>query len=188
MSLYKDQTEAELLTLVKQGSYAAFTEVYSRHWDVLFGSAYNILRDRDACMDLVQDIFVWFWENRQQWELSSSRGYLLTAVKFKTANYIRNARSRGIVIRELAVRETDHNESQALEVKQLEAFIKNISDHLPDCCREIFQLSRYDYLSNKEIAVKLEISEKTVESQITIALKRLREKLRLSHMASLFFL
>jgi RNA polymerase sigma factor (sigma-70 family) len=64
-----------------------------------------------------------------------------------------------------------------LEVKQLIVFIKNCSDTLPVRCREVFQLSRYDQLSNKEIAVKLGVSEKTVENQMTIALKKLKKDL-----------
>lgn len=188
MSPYKDYTEAELLKLIKGDSYAAFNEIYGRHWNVLFGSAYNILRDKDACMDLIQDIFVWFWENRQTWELTSCKGYLLTAVKFKTANYIRNIKNRELIILQLANINIVHSEEEELEVKQLEELIKSIADQLPDRCREIFQLSRYSYLSNKEIANKLQISEKTVENQLTIALKRLRQKLSTGHLALFFFL
>lgn len=182
MSIYKNHSEADLLVLVKAGSYPAFNEIYNRHWTVLFGSAYNILRDKEACMDLLQDIFIWFWENRLQWELTSCKGYLLTAVKFKTANYIRNAKNRGLIIHQLANLSIENNESEEFEAKQLEEFIKSIAGRLPDRCREIFQLSRYGYLSNKEIASKLQISEKTVENQLTIALKRLRQKLSASYL------
>lgn len=175
--MFKELSDFELLTQVKRDSYGAFNEIYERHWDALFGAAYNILRDREACGDIVQDIFVWFWENRQVWELSSCRGYLLTAVKFKTANYLRNAKNRNIVIQKLSLSNEAFSENELLEVRQLEAFIKMISDQLPERCREVFQLSRYGYLTNREIAVKLNISEKTVENQITIALKRLRQRL-----------
>jgi RNA polymerase sigma-70 factor (family 1) len=186
MISYRTSDEGELLKLIKEGSYPAFNELYERHWSALYGSAYNILRDKEACLDLVQDIFVWFWENRAQWELQSCKGYLLTAVKFKTANYLRNAKSRGLVIHQLATLNVDY-EDDALEVRQLEVLIKEVSDRLPDRCREVFQLSRYEYLSNKEIASKLQLSEKTVENQLTIALKRLRKALNTSY-SILFFL
>jgi RNA polymerase sigma-70 factor (family 1) len=182
MSNHNSYSEQELLNLIKEGSYPAFTEIYERHWHSLFGSAYNILRDKEACMDILQDIFVWFWENRSTWQLTSCKGYLLTAVKFKTANYIRNAKSRGLVIHQLTAAELSNHKDEPYEVRQLEELIRSIADRLPDRCREIFQLSRYNYLSNKEIASKLQISEKTVENQLTIALRRLRQKLSASYL------
>jgi RNA polymerase sigma-70 factor (family 1) len=187
MLAFKDYSEIELLRLVKEDNYTAFDEIYNRHWSTLFGATYNILRDRDAGMDIVQDVFVWFWENRHQWELVSCKGYLLTAVKFKSANYIRNAKNRGLIIHQLAALPEIHHEEEELEVKQLQELIRSIASRLPDRCREIFQLSRYDYLSNKEIASRLNISEKTVENQLTIALTRLREKLS-TGLAMFFFL
>lgn len=187
MLTFKDYSETELLALVKEGSYPAFDEIYNRHWNALFGSAYNILRDRDAGMDIVQDVFVWFWENRARWQLSSCKGYLLTAVKFKSANYIRNAKTRGLIIYQLTSLSEIHQNEEELEVKQLQELIKSMANHLPARCREIFQLSRYNYLSNKEIANQLNISEKTVENQLTIALKRLRRKLSTGYLAMFFF-
>lgn len=178
---FRAYPENELLKLIKEGSYPAFTEIYDRHWNTLFGSAYNILRDREACLDILQDIFVWFWENREVWELDTCKGYLLTAVKFKTANYVRNSRKQGLIIHQLSSAELENAKDEPYEVRQLEELIKSIADRLPDRCREIFQMSRYDFLSNKEIAAKLQISEKTVENQITIALKRLRQKLSASY-------
>lgn len=177
-----EHQESELLSLVKAGNLTAFTAIYEKHWDVLFGSAYNMLRDKEACMDILQDIFTWFWENRNVWELTSCKGYLLTAVKFKTANYIRNAKNRGLVIHQLTQLELESQDAETYEVRQLEELIKSMADRLPDRCREIFQLSRYSYLSNREIAQKLQISEKTVENQLTIALKRLRQKLSASYL------
>lgn len=176
--LYVELQEEQLLALIKDGDYSAFDELYHRHWSTLYGAAYNILRDVDVCMDIIQDIFTWFWENRDQWQLSSSKGYLLTAVRFKAANYIRNSKVRDSFFSELSklqVNVTD--EHVALEVQELQAFIKRFTDQLPERCRLIFQMSRFEHMSNKEIAAKLNISEKTIEAQITIALKRLKSNL-----------
>lgn len=187
MLLYKNLKEDELLALVQAGDYTAFNELYHRYWDILFGSAYNIFRDRDACMDILQDVFVWFWEHREQWKLTSCKGYLLTAVKFKVANYIRNNKVRESFFQQLEKLDTDADSAHLiLEVAELKKLIKRFSEQLPDRCREIFQLSRYDDLSNKEIAVKLGISEKTVENQMTIALKKLKEKLGPGNLMSFF--
>ena len=75
-----------------------------------------------------------------------------------------------------------------MEVRELSAFIKGLADQLPGKYGEIFRLSRYEQLSNREIALKMGISEKTVENQMTIALKKLKEKLGPRNAFLFFFL
>lgn len=184
-STFSDQ---ELLALIKDGDYAAFDEIYTRHADALYGAAYNVLRDQSSSKDIVQDVFTWFWQHRGQWQLSSCRGYLLTAVKFKVANYIRDNKVHKGFFTELSELEIGGEDEQlAYEVRQLSELIRQLADQLPGRCGEIFKLSRYEQLSNKEIAIKMGISEKTVENQMTIALKKLKDKLGPGH-ALLFFL
>ncbi|TCD03859.1 RNA polymerase sigma factor [Pedobacter psychroterrae] len=65
MAAYSSHNDHVLLDLVKKSDYAAFTELYTRHADALYGAAYNILRDRQGCKDVLQDIFIWFWQNRE---------------------------------------------------------------------------------------------------------------------------
>ncbi|SMC70621.1 RNA polymerase sigma-70 factor [Pedobacter nyackensis] len=178
MKEYQLLSEYELLNAIKLNDYLAFEELYRRYFDVLYGYAYNILRDFDMAQDIIQDIFTWFWENREKWELVSCKGYLLTAVKFKTASYFRAAKfHQDFFDRIKEAPQVEHDESLTLEVKQLQELIEHTIKDLPERCRLIFQMSRFSYLSNKEIAAQLDISEKTVEAQITIALKKLRLKL-----------
>lgn len=188
MKRYQLLSEYELLNLIKTNNYSAFEEIYKRYFDVLYGYAYNILRDFEVAKDIIQDIFSWFWENREKWELVSCKGYLLTAVKFKTASYFRSAKFHQDFFDRIGNAPTvEHDESLDLEVKQLQEIIELIIKDLPDRCRLIFQMSRFSYLSNRDIATELGISEKTVEAQITIALKRLRLKLE-KYNYLLFFL
>lgn len=189
MAAYSAYTDQELLTLIKTGDYTAFNEIYDRHADALYGSAYNILRDRDGCRDIIQDIFIWFWQNRFQLNINNCRAYLLTAVKFKTANYIRdNKIGKGFFAELSTIDVSGDDEANAIEVRELSDFIKSLADQLPGRYGEIFRLSRYQQLSNKEIALQMGISEKTVENQITIALKKLKEKLGPSSAFLFFFL
>ena len=191
MSVKKLNNEPEdvLLRQIKEGDYASFDELYSRHWSSLYGMAYNILRDHSSSKDIVQDIFIWFWEHRAQWNISSAKGYLLTAVRFKTANYIRSNKARSEFYQGLAKMNLDTvDESVQVEVRQLEELIQQITGELPERCREIFSLSRFGQMSNKEIAERLDISEKTVEGHITVALKKLRDKLGKASIAMLFFI
>ncbi|ACU04189.1 RNA polymerase sigma-70 factor [Pedobacter heparinus] len=189
MGDYSTYTDQELLVLIKAEDYSAFNEIYHRHADALYGSAYNILRDRDSCRDVIQDIFIWLWQNRLHLNISNCRAYLLTAVKFKTANYIRdNKIGKGFFMELSTVELSSDDEENAIEVRQLSDFIKSLADQLPGRYGEIFRLSRYQQLSNKEIALQMGISEKTVENQMTIALKKIKEKLGPGSALMFFFL
>ncbi|MET3879269.1 RNA polymerase sigma-70 factor (family 1) [Chitinophaga sp. OAE865] len=173
--LYPD---SELLDLMKSGDGAAFDEIYQRYWNILFKSAWYLLQDKAACMDVVQDVFVWLWEHRDHVVLTTLRGYLVMAVRYKAANYLRNNKVRAAFAAESSATGTDGaSEEWVLELKELKAIIAGFTDALPSRCREVFYLSRHEHLSNREIASRLGISEKTVENQITTALKKLRVRL-----------
>lgn len=175
MKDYSKLSDAELTALLRHGDHFAFNEIHSRHFRSLFQSAYFVLKDRDACMDVVQEVLTWFWEHREQLELRSVKGYLLMAVKYQVANYLRSGKVRATFFDRLAAQKLNHVfDDDSLAVKELQEIILQFTNTLPDRCREVFQLSREQYLSNKEIAAKMGISEKTVEVQITNALKKLR--------------
>lgn len=176
MGAYSTYTDQALTVLLQGGDRNAFTEIHKRYFDDLFRSAYNVLRDRDACMDIVQEVLVWFWEHKEQHKMSSIKGYLLMAVKYQTANYIRSSKVRENY-RLAHVEENFSVNEESLELQELQAIIKSFTEGLPKHCREVFKLSREEHLSNKEIAQKLGISEKTVSVQIMRALNKLRGEL-----------
>ncbi|MBC9929853.1 RNA polymerase sigma-70 factor [Chitinophaga qingshengii] len=178
MPAYHVYEDSELLDYMKSGNEAAFDEIYRRHWHTLYHSAYYLLQEEAPAMDIVQDVFVWFWEHRDHLVLTTLRGYLLMAVRYKVANYFRHRKVRAAFAAEtvLLAREASDHE-QELELKELKAMIARFTGELPERCREVFQLSRHEHLSNREIARQLGISEKTVENQLTIALKKLRVRL-----------
>nr|WP_121271787.1 RNA polymerase sigma-70 factor [Pedobacter schmidteae] len=182
------ETEEKLLLQIRSGNYQAFQELYDRHFDMLYGVAYNILREHSEAEDIIQDIFIWFWEHRSQWQLTSCKGYLLTAVKFKTASYFRKNKSREDFYKKLALQTSaELDASIELEIRQLKTLIQQSTSELPARCRQIFTLSRFEHLNNKEIAEKMGISEKTVEAQITIAIRKLRKNLGKASYVLFFF-
>lgn len=187
MSLYSKYNDIELVLLIREGNADAFAEIYNRHWEELLRSAYRILKEKDACMDVLQEVFVWYWTHRDSLILNSVKAYLHVAVKFQVANYIRRAKVRDRYVQktELLQMEESHDEN-LLELKEFKAMLAGFTADLPGRCREVFHLSRNEHFSNKEIASKLGISEKTVEMHITIALKRLRLQID-KHSAFLFF-
>ena len=178
MSDYSKLDDERLLTLMKEGNESAFTEIYNRYWEDLYRFAYHLVKDRDSSMDVLQDVFIWIWNHRLEIDVTSLKSYLYSAVKYKIANYIRDGKTRI----NLHNRLTDHTASSSfvdssMELAELKAVIEQFTDRLPGRCKEVFTLSRSFYLNNKEIAAELNISEKTVENQLTIALRRLRLKL-----------
>ncbi|HEY4148167.1 MAG TPA: RNA polymerase sigma-70 factor [Chitinophagaceae bacterium] len=156
----------------------AFVVLYRSYWALLYRSAFNFLQNREQSMDVVQDVFTWLWEHRRQLHIKTSlKGYLLAAVKFKTANVVRDSKIHNNAYSRIADVQSLPDSTGTgfqLEVKELEDLIRQTVHALPDKCRTVYELSRHENLSNREIAHALGISIKTVESQITIALRRLR--------------
>ncbi len=184
---YKYLPDDELLLKLSHDDKNAFDEIYRRYWSDMFNAAYNIFRERESCMDIVQELFIWLWEHRNQLNVASLKPYLMVAVKFKVSNYIRSGKVKASFFDKLKqVQEPYELAEDSMEVKELVAIIDHFTNQLPERCREVFLLSRQEHLSNKEIAERLGISVKTVENQMTIAIKKLRTSL--SRISSLFLL
>lgn len=144
----------------------------------MYQSAYNILKEEDPCLDIVQEVFVWLWNNREKLNVNSLRSYLISAVKYKVANYLRHGKVRQNFFEEVQrFKQDDAFNDTSLELKELKELIGRFTEELPARSRQIFHLSRNEHLSNKEIAEEMGISEKTVENQMTIALRKLRVSL-----------
>src|SRR5690606_20505465 len=88
--------DTALLKLIASGDRKAFTVLFHRHWEDLFRSAFFISRDREMSMDIIQEVFVWLWENREKWTITNTHSYLQAAVKYKIANEIRKGKLRAV--------------------------------------------------------------------------------------------
>jgi len=180
---YKNFGDDELLKSIASGDRMAFTALFYRYWEDMYRSAFFVTQDREVSMDVIQEVFVWVWENRESWTISNTKSYLLAAVKYKVANEIRKGKLRMVAFESWKERVMNHQvvDNRELEVKELQRIIRDFTGQLPPRCQEIFRLSRFEHLTNREIADRLNISEKTVENQITIALGRLKR--HLGHLA-----
>lgn len=177
MNAYNTLSDQELIALLKGGDREAFNQIYSRHVEFLYNYAFNMLKDEDECTDAVQDIFAWLWLNRQKLHITSLKGYLGAAVKYKLARVIQRSKRRAEILAANADLMNDSFVDDSFEIKELKKVISDFVGDLPERARQIFELSRNQYLSNKEIAARLGITEKTVENQITITLKKLKVSL-----------
>ena len=163
-----------MLKLIKQDDRVAFKQIYNRYWSKLYIAAYKILRDRHASEDIVQEVLVKLWLKRNDIDIESLNAYLHNAVRFQVFNHIRNGKVREsffVEVEELFV--DNEAENNLLSIDFNRKLEKSVIE-LPEKCRNIFLLSRVEQLSTKEIANRLNISPKTVENQLTIALRKLR--------------
>ncbi|TCD01254.1 RNA polymerase sigma-70 factor [Pedobacter psychroterrae] len=176
MTDYCTFTDQQLTDLLKRGDRHAFDAIYNRYAEPLFRFAYSVLKDEDDCRDAVQDIFIWLWKHKEDMKISFLKSYLFAAVKFNLASLIKQSKRRAEIL-EFAPKQSEIFEDHALELKELIYLIQEFVGQLPARSREIFELSRGANLTNKEIAKQLNISEKTVENQMTIVLKKLKVSL-----------
>ena len=154
----------------------SFEELFRSFFPPLMAFAKKILLDEDDARDVVHQVFINLWEKRKELDLSTSlKSYLFTSVHNRSLNVIRDRRkfsSTGVP--EVA---GEWDVSAQIESMELEEKIREVIDSLPEKCREIFELSRFEGLKYGEIASQLDISIKTVENQMSKALKILREQL-----------
>ena len=172
---YINFSNSDLIERLNHDDRGAFNEIYKRYWKGLYLFAFNILKDEDACMDVCQDVFIWVWQHRGNLKINNIGSYLKTAVKYKISNCIRHGKVKESFLTKIEnLGELEPAVNDQLEVKELRQMIEQFVQALPDRCKEVFQLSRFDEMSHREIAVKMGISEKTVENQITLALKKIK--------------
>lgn len=175
-------TDVALWEAIQQGDTAAFTALYERYWRRLFTTAFARLPDREACEEIVHDIFLTLWTERARLQITAPAAYLSAAVYYQAIRFRRAASaSRLHYSDELDTLSTDaaYNTGEtALLGLDLEGRLAAALSQLPQRCREIFVLSRVQHCSNEEIAERLHISRRSVENQLTTALRHLRLALK----------
>ena len=167
-------------TLLAQKDEAAFEQVFKTHFKRLHAYAFTILRDEVEAEEMVQQVFFKLWERNENLSLTGSvSSYLYRAVHNESLNYIKHQKVRSNHQLHVAYSMKNEVEHPAKKIiaGELEKKIHTALNELPEQCRTIFQMSRFDELKYREIADKLGISVKTVENQMGKALKLLREKL-----------
>lgn len=172
--------DGELVLRFCKGDEAAYAEIFRRYNGVLYSHAYNKLRNTDDAKDIVQDIFASLWDNRAAvGETENLAGYLYSSIRYKVIN--KQIRDKRISDSEVRVMEALESEAELADTRvrerELQLIIEAEVARLPSKMRQIFVLSRNEYLSHHEIAKQLNLSPTTVRKQVQNALKILRLKL-----------
>lgn len=162
------------------GDQHALRYFFDKYYDNLCNYVNLYLHNRSVSEDLVQDIFVYFWEKRATINIETSvKSYLFRASRNKYINHLRDEKCHKTIQTEVhSKREVvAYPNDDTLDLKQLEEIITSSINNLAPRCREVYILHRNEDLSYKEIALQMNLSVKTVENQMTIALKKMREQL-----------
>ncbi|HMG07179.1 MAG TPA: RNA polymerase sigma-70 factor [Mucilaginibacter sp.] len=169
-------SDVELWNAICCNDELAFTALFDRYWVRLYKTAVRYLKDHEASEEVVHDVFLNIWKRRHQLEIESFPNFLLTAIRYQVYNRMRSAKPRVILTAaDIELNELDHNKGEnRIKDQELQQELNQYLDQLPKRCQEIFYMSRVNQLSNQEIAGRLGISKRTVENQITAALKHLR--------------
>ncbi|WP_291529203.1 RNA polymerase sigma-70 factor [Bacteroides sp. UBA939] len=164
-----------LLKLVKEGDEHAFKHLFNTYFTPLCRYI-NIYLDNFAeTEELALDIFTYLWENKNQIEIKLSfKAYLFQSARNRCLNVLRD-RKYTTTLDESLIETLQDKDYSALEMEELNRLIEEAVYTLPEKCREVFLKSRHDLMSNQEIANNMHISIKTVEAQITKALKRIKD-------------
>lgn len=180
-------TDEMLVKLLKASDEKAFKTIYERYWKSIYLTALKKLRSAHLAEELTQSLFVNIWERREQSSIINISSYLSSAIKYKIINYIESRySSQGVIDEDMSDLMADNSTEDNILLNDLNLIITNALQQLPVKTREVFKLSRFDHFSVREIAGKMNLSEKAVEYHITQSLKLLRIELKDFMVFSLF--
>ncbi len=173
-------SDSDILLAIHQGNERVFETVFRKHYQALCNYSCNILKDMDDAEEIVQGVFLKFWEQRQEIEITVSlKSYLYRAVHNTCLNRIKHLKVQEVYRQHIGdvMENTFDSATDLLDKNELEIRIAEALEKLPEQCRLIFKMSRFEELKYQEIANQLGLSIKTVENQIGKALKIMRAEL-----------
>lgn len=189
--LNRHLSDEDLWLAIINDDSEAFAVLLKRYWKPLYTTAYGYLKDTEAAESVVQDIFIYLWEKRKKLAIENFEKYLNSSARYSVYKRLKVLRASPVSYKApLEIIDsvyTYNGGEENISVFDLLHHLNACLEPLPYRCKEIFVLSRVDQLSNNEIATRLQISKRTVENQITHALKHLRTYFKYSGILLVMF-
>lgn len=176
--MFRDlKSDSDLWNDIRNDDGLAFDVLFNRYWVRLYKIAFRQLHDEAASLEIVHDVFVSLWNRRKELEINLFPNFLLTAIRYQIYSRLKSPKLSLVYKADFS--ENDHSsEFNSGDMRfrdfELQHELDIYLNQLPKRCHEIFQMSRIEHMSNKDIAERLGVSKKTVENQLTVALKHLR--------------
>lgn len=173
--------EKDLIIRLKNGDQTAFELLFHFYYPGLVMYASQFTANSEDAEEIVQDFFVRFWEKHKQLvPCNSLKNYFFSSVKNGSLDFLKHQKIEKEYVNEMIELSKHHlaYDTDLFVSSELQETLKRGIDLLPDKCREIFMMSRIQGLKNEVIAAELNISKRTVETQISKALKVLRIELK----------
>ena len=181
MTARQDLSEKILIEKLNQNDQSAFGVLFTRYYYDLVRFSMRFTNDSDSAEELVQDVFVKLWENRNSLNINKSlKSFLLTAVQNRSIDHLRftNVRNKyaSEILENIIISDND-TEKQVLHAELEEHFLKAVSN-LPPQYAEVYRLNHHDLLTYEQIAQKLGVSVRTVEVRMSKAISLIRNELK----------
>ena len=179
---YEKMTDDDLLYRLKNDDHLAFTEIFNRYSQLLYAHAYNKLRVESDARDVLQDMFMKFWDKRGSLDQGNNLGgYLFIALRNTIFNLIKTRARTTAYADQFTKANADSGvyTDTLIREKQFSAMIEAEIANLPPRMRAVFELRRKENLSNKEVAARLGITESTSADQMKKAVRMLKTRIGL---------
>ena len=157
-----------------------FEDLFRKNFTHLCNFAVQYVADHDTAKDITQKVFINLWENREKIDIQQGvLSYLFTSVKNRSLNYLRDSKRYRSRILDLDCGDIELPQQEAnMEIEDLKVRIASALEKLPEKCRLVFEMSRFEDKKYREIAAELGISQKTVEAHMSKAMRSLRDHLK----------
>jgi len=173
-----EELEVLIRRVCDKDDYQAFESIFHFFYKHMCQKSFYYVKSKDLAEDVVSEVFTNLWKKRKKLTISTSlEAYLNISVRNKSIDYIRKAKNKEVTLEDIAVKSlvNEHTPESLYQYIELQGKIEKAIEELPDACKKVFLLNRFEGLKYREIAKELNISIKTVETQMGRALKFLRK-------------
>jgi RNA polymerase sigma-70 factor (ECF subfamily) len=180
MSVNSSHSDQELIARLREGNAAAYTELFQRFQPLLYVYARKIVKDKDEASDIIQEVFLYLWDKRNSIEFDGPLlSYLYSAVRYKFFNLLDRKKVRQDYADSLQkfMQSGTPQTDDLLREREMMRIIEEQISLLPPKLKLVYELSRKANMHTAHIAGLLGVSEKTVQNQVSLAIKQLKVKL-----------